>query len=119
MPSDTSASAPVAIEIMPGETPSMMKTIIELPEPAYRQAESLAASRGMTLKQLFTEVLEEKLRCRAGEDSSREAPWMAGFGALSDLADENRRVLGVIEKEFETLAPDDTSDGGSISTAVL
>ena len=107
--SDTSASAPVAIEIMPGETPSTMKTIIELPEPAYRQAESLAASRGMTLKQLFTEVLEEKLRCRAGEDSSREAPWMAGFGALSDLADENRRVLGVIEKEFETLAPDDAA----------
>ena len=107
--SDTSASAPVAIEIMPGETPSTMKTIIELPEPAYRQAESLAASRGMTLKQLFTEVLEEQLRCRAGEDSSREAPWMAGFGALSDLADENRRVLGVIEKEFETLAPDDTA----------
>ena len=86
-----------------------MKTIIELPEPAYRQAESLAASRGMTLKQLFTEVLEEKLRCRAGEDSSREAPWMAGFGALSDLAGENRRVLGVIEEEFETLAPDDTA----------
>ncbi len=80
----------------------MMKTTIELPEPVYLQAEVLAASRGMTLKQFFTEALEEKLRRCAGEDSSREAPWMAGFGALSDLASENRRVLSVIEEEFET-----------------
>ena len=88
----------------------MMKTIIELPEPAYRQAEVLATSRGMTLKQFFTEALEEKkLRRCTGEDPSREAPWMAGFSALSDLADENRRVLGVIEEEFETLAPDDAA----------
>ena len=87
----------------------MMKTIIELPEPAYRQAEVLATSRGMTLKQFFTEALEETLRRCTGEDSSREAPWMAGFGALSDLADENRRVLGMIEEEFETLAPDDAA----------
>ena len=84
-----------------------MKTFVELPEPAHRQAEILAASRSMTLKQFFTEALEEELRRCAGEDSSREAPWMAGFGALSDLADENRRVLGVIEEEFGTLAPDD------------
>ena len=32
---------------------------------------------------------------------------MDGFGALSDLAEENRRVLDVIEQEFETLAPED------------
>lgn len=32
---------------------------------------------------------------------------MHGFGALSDLSDENRRVLLVIEQEFETLAPED------------
>ena len=32
---------------------------------------------------------------------------MDGFGALSDLADENRRVLHVIEQEFETPAPED------------
>lgn len=35
-----------------------------------------------------------------------EAPWMDGFGTLSDLADENRRVLDVIEQEFETLVPE-------------
>ena len=102
------ASVQVAIEIIPCDTSSMMKTTIELPEPTHRQAESLAISRGMTLKQFFTEALEEKLRRCVGEGSSREAPWMAGFGALSDLAGENRRVLGVIEEEFETIAPDDS-----------
>ena len=34
-------------------------------------------------------------------------PWMAGFGALSDLADEHRRILGVIGEEFERPAPED------------
>ena len=35
---------------------------------------------------------------RAGETAP---PWMAGFGALSDLSDENRRVLNAIAEEFE------------------
>ena len=32
---------------------------------------------------------------------------MAGFGALSDLSNENRFILATIEEEFETLAPED------------
>ena len=32
---------------------------------------------------------------------------MAGFGGLSDLGDEHRLVLDIIEDEFERLAPDD------------
>ncbi len=32
---------------------------------------------------------------------------MAGFGVLADLSNENRFVLGAIEEEFETLAPED------------
>ena len=34
---------------------------------------------------------------------------MAGFGALSDLAAENRRVLDLIEDEFESLSPKDAA----------
>ena len=34
---------------------------------------------------------------------------MAGFGALSDLADEHRRVLEAIEMEFERLTPEDVA----------
>ena len=74
-----------------------------------RKAKVLAASRGMILKRFFTDALEEKLRrcARAGTALEQEPPWMAGFGALADLSNENRRVLGLIEEEFETLAPED------------
>ena len=81
-----------------------MKTTIELPEATFRRAKALAAGRGMTLKRFFTEALEEQLR-RCSRDT--EASWMAGFGALSDLSAENRRVLALIEQEFETLSPED------------
>ena len=86
-----------------------MKTTIELPDEALRAAKVVAAGRGVTLRQLFTEALEEKLR-RCAVDAGgpdREPQWMEGFGALSDLADENRRVLAAIEQEFERIDPED------------
>jgi len=88
-----------------------MKTTIELPDPAIRQARSLAADQGMTLKQFFTEALEEKLQRCAKRPTTHETdpPWMAGFGELSDLASENRRVLNAIEEEFETLSSEDAA----------
>ena len=48
-----------------------MKTTIELPESTFRQAKVLSADRGMTLKQFFTEALEEKLRRCSAEVSGR------------------------------------------------
>ena len=86
-----------------------MKTTIELPDATFRQAKTLATARGVTLKRFFTEALDEHLRrCTGGNRAGgKEAPWMAGFGALSDLAEENRHVLGVIEQEFETVTPED------------
>lgn len=86
-----------------------MKTTVDLPESTFRQAKTLAADRGVTLKQFFTEALEEKVRLCASPVSGREkkTPWMAGFGVLSDLSSENRRIADVIETEFETLDPED------------
>ena len=81
-----------------------MKTTVELPDATFRRVKALASGRGITLKRFFTEALEEKLR-RCASDA--EAPWMAGCGVLSDLSAENRRVLGVIGEEFETLSPED------------
>lgn len=85
-----------------------MKTTIDLPDVTFRQAKTAAAANGMTLKQFFTEALEDRLH-RSGLASATgvEPPWMAGFGALSDIADENRRVLETIEEEFERLSADD------------
>ena len=88
-----------------------MKTTIELPDPAIRQAKVFATSQGMTLKQFFTEALEEKLQRCAKQPVTHETnpPWMAGFGGLSDLESENRRVLAAIEEEFETLSSEDAA----------
>ncbi len=83
-----------------------MKTTVELPDATLRRAKALAVSRGMTLKRFFTEAIEEQIRRCTGARRT-EAPWMAGFGALSDLSDENRHVLSLIEEEFETLSPED------------
>ena len=86
-----------------------MKTTIEIPDTTFRQVKTYAASKGMSMKQFFTEALEEQLR-RSTECSavaSRERPWMAGFGALADLSQENRRVLNSIDDEFENLDPED------------
>ncbi len=86
-----------------------MKTTIELPDAMFRQAKALAAARGVTLRRFFTEALDEQLRRCAREDRADDGdpPWMAGFGALSDLADENRRILALIEEEFEKLPLED------------
>ena len=86
-----------------------MKTTIELPDALFRQAKALAAARGVTLKHFFTEALREQLRRDIKEDPSEiaEPPWMAGFGGLSDLGDEHRRILKTIEDEFERLTPED------------
>lgn len=80
-----------------------MKTTIELHEATFRRAKILAASRGMTMEQFVTEAVQEHLRRYAREtyDPDKDPPWMAGFGVLADLSNENRRVLRRIEEEFE------------------
>lgn len=88
-----------------------MKTTIELPDLLFRQAEALATARGVTLREFLAEAVEGQIRRCPHEDRTgdTEPLWMAGFGALSDLADENRRVLAAIEAEFET----PPSEGGA------
>ena len=86
-----------------------VKTTIEIPDEVFRRAKIVAASRNLTLRSLFTEALESRLRQLAppsGDPNRAEPPWMAGFGRLADLAAENRRVLAVIEEEFETIDPE-------------
>ncbi len=88
-----------------------MKTTVELPDATFRRVKAIVANRGVTLKQFFTTALEEQIRRYTQETQAREAeaPWMAGFGALSDLSGENKRILELIEEEFETLDPEDVA----------
>lgn len=88
-----------------------VKTTVELPDSVLRQARILAAARGTTLKQFFTEALEARIRAsrRQAAESGNRPPWMSGFGALSDLSEETRRIERVIEDEFERIEPEDAS----------
>lgn len=78
-----------------------MKTTLEIPEPLFRRAKVLAASRGITLKQLVTEALGEKLRASTGEG---EPPaWRALAGKLGALRAETAKVLARIEEDSEQI----------------
>lgn len=86
-----------------------MKTTLEIRDSLFRKAKTFAASQGITMKQLFTEALEEKLSPLAQHDYTvQEAtPWMVGFGKLAHLKDETARIMSLIEEEFETIDPSD------------
>lgn len=81
-----------------------MKTTIEIPDRLFRRAKATAAARGQTLKQLFTEALEEKL---AVKSPSGAPDWMRGFGELKRLHKETQRIQARIEDAFEVLEPED------------
>lgn len=80
-----------------------MKTAVELDEATFREAKVVATSHGMTLDQFVTEAVQERLRrcTREAHHQDKDPLWMAGFGVLADLKNENRRVLRMIDEEFE------------------
>ncbi len=83
-----------------------MKATLEIPEPLFRKAKSIAARQGRTLKQFVNEALSEKL-ARADGAINRQKPWMGLAGSLKHLQAENRRIERVIEAEFETIESED------------
>lgn len=85
-----------------------MKTTFELPDSLFRSAKATAASAGMSLRELFTLAIAEKLELKNGR--AAEKPWMKGFGALGSsklLQKETRRIQSVIDSEFGTVNADD------------
>lgn len=84
-----------------------MKTTLDIPDPVFRRAKASAALRGISLRQIVTEALEEKLAAATRSESSTPPAWMTGFGELAELGDESRRIDALIRKEFETLEPED------------
>jgi len=87
-----------------------MKTTIEIPDSTLRRAKSIAGSRGISLKQLFTEALEAKLRTKATAGPSSQPPWMklaGAFGKTPSARAETRRIQKVIDEEFELVEPED------------
>jgi RecJ-like exonuclease len=75
-----------------------VKTTLEIPDFLFRRAKSVAAERGIPLRQLVTEAVQEKL-----QTTSQEKPWMKHFGKLKHLHGERKRVEKRVEETFEQI----------------
>jgi hypothetical protein len=81
-----------------------MKTTLEIPDAIFRRAKSVAAERGIPLRELVTEAVKEKL-ARTRTPSSQ--PWMTAFGKLRHLRKETAQINRIIEEEFEHVEAED------------
>ncbi|HEX8711282.1 MAG TPA: hypothetical protein VF730_05365 [Terracidiphilus sp.] len=81
-----------------------MKTTLEIPDPIFRRAKSVAAQRGIALRAFVTEAVEEKL---AASSQKEEKPWLKLAGGLRHLHKETVRINGIIKSEFEDIEPED------------
>lgn len=81
-----------------------MKTTLEIPDPVFRRAKSLAAERGIPFRQLVTEAVQDKIKARS---NSTDKPWMKSFGKLRHLRKETEQINKIIEEEFERIEPED------------
>lgn len=78
-----------------------MKTTLEMPDFLFRRAKSVAAERGIPLRQFVTEAVQEKLRI-----TSQEKPWMKHMGKLKHLHKERKEIEKRVEEAFERIDPE-------------
>ena len=78
-----------------------MKTTLEIPDLLFRRAKSAAAERGIPLRQLVTEAVQEKLRT-----TSQDKPWMRHLGKLKHLHKERKQVEKRVAQAFEQIDPE-------------
>jgi len=78
-----------------------VKTTLEIPDFLFRRAKSLAAERGIPLRQFVTEAVQEKLKT-----TSQEKPWMKHVGKLKHLRRERKRIEQRVEETFEQIDPE-------------
>ena len=78
-----------------------MKTTLDIPDFVFRRAKSVAAERGIPLRQFVTEAVQEKLRMK-----SQEKPWMKHLGNLKHLHKERKQIEKRVEEAFEQIDPE-------------
>jgi len=78
-----------------------MKTTVELPDQLLREAKSIAAQRGQSLRQFLTEAVAEKLD--AVREQSEGKRWLRHYGALKRYRREIEAINTIIEDEFERI----------------
>ncbi len=75
-----------------------MKTTLEIPDFLFRRAKSVAAERGIPLRQFVTEAVQEKLRI-----PPQEKPWTKHLGKLKHLRKEHKQIEQRVEQAFEQI----------------
>jgi hypothetical protein len=81
-----------------------MKTTLEIPDPIFRRAKSVAAQRGIALRVFVSEAVEEKL---AAASQKEQKPWARLAGGLKHLRKETARINETMKHEFEQIEPED------------
>jgi len=69
---------------------------LEVPDFLFRRAKSVAAKRGITLRQFVTEAEQDKLM-----GTTQSKPWMKHIGKLKHLHKERQQIEKRIEEAFE------------------
>ena len=77
-----------------------MKTTLEIPDLVFRKAKSVAAQRGIPLRQFVTEAVQDKLSASSGRS---QKPWMKHVGKLKHSRKESQQVHKRIEEAFERI----------------
>ena len=81
-----------------------MKTTLEIPDPIFRRAKSVAAERGIPFRQFVTEAVQDKLK---SPPRPATKPWMKTFGKLRHLHKETARISRIIDEEFDQIEAED------------
>jgi hypothetical protein len=77
-----------------------MKTTLEIPDTVFRRAKSMAAKRGIPLREFVTEAVKDKL---AAATKGTEKPWAKHMGKLKHLRRETARINRIIEEDSEQI----------------
>jgi hypothetical protein len=76
----------------------VVKTTLEIPDFLFRRAKSVAAERGIPLRQFVTEAVQEKLKT-----TTQDKPWMKHLGKLKPLHKERKQIEKRVEEAFEQI----------------
>ncbi len=77
-----------------------MKTTLEIPDAVFRRAKSLAAKRGVPLREFVTEAVKDKL---AADAKPGDKPWVKLMGRLKHLHQETEHINRLIDESCEKI----------------
>jgi hypothetical protein len=80
-----------------------MKTTLEIPDAVFRRAKSIAAQRGIPLREFVTEAVRDKLAANA---KAQKKPWVKHMGKLKHLRKETERIPRLTEEHSERIDPE-------------